>query len=200
MTPPRCRTALPLAAGLLIFLAACDSAASGDAGPSPAPTPTAAPTAVASPASPTPAATPSLLPSPEEQALLAQYRGFWDNLAVAAAQPPQPRRELLSRYAVAPALERILLTQQQQDARGERMYGVNVPNVVDLQIKGDTASVLDCQDATGAGYKDIQTGELKTAGVNPNPVRVGLLQGSDRLWRVSTIDFVDEGCAAAGGA
>ncbi len=62
------------------------------------------------------------------------------------------------------------------------------------KIRGDRATVRDCQDNSEAGRKKIKTGKFVTRGLKRDHAETVLVRGDDGRWRVSTVNYLDEKC------
>jgi hypothetical protein len=81
-----------------------------------------------------------------------------------------------------------------QRAAGRRDYGVVVPHPSVVAVQGGRASVLDCQDASGSGELDLDTGLPQTVGGARMPLAGTLLRGADGRWLVSQLRHLDGSC------
>ncbi len=81
------------------------------------------------------------------------------------------------------------------DAKRQVFYGADVPRPkVRISPDGATALVDDCQDSTGAGIADRDTGKHLTVGVARNHVAVTMkrLLGDD--WKVAFVSYTKTPC------
>lgn len=129
-------------------------------------------------------------------AVEAAYRRYWTVSRTFDRQYPESQwRRVLAEVAAEPHLGLVLARTRTQHRDGIRLYGQVVPHLTVLPIGGaDTAVVRDCQDASHAGQADAATGRPRTVGVPRNPVLGRLRRGSDRVWRVYSIEFPEERC------
>jgi hypothetical protein len=128
------------------------------------------------------------------QQVLAQYAAFWTVITPASRAPANRRRAILVPYATDPELGRLLRGLAASEAVGEGQYGAEVPRATVTAIRGDTAAVRDCQDASHAGKISLKTGKPITVGVSRDPVNATLRLGPDGRWRVSTVEFTGGTC------
>jgi hypothetical protein len=153
----------------------------------------ASPTAALS-ASSTPSATPSSSAPSEAGQVLAQYQAFWTLLTPVSQAPASRRRAMLVPYVTEPELSRLLRGLLAADAVGEGIYGAAVPHARVTSVRGDTAAVADCQDASHSGRTRRATGKPINRGVPRNPVQATLRRGPDGQWRTSTVHFLGGSC------
>jgi hypothetical protein len=133
-------------------------------------------------------------PPAARPAVDAAYRRFWDIAQTLDQHPEDQWRALLSQVAAEPVLTRILDGLQSRTRAGYRQFGVVVPRAVVVDLSGDRASVLDCQDASRSGEIDTATGLVATVGRPRTPVSASLVRGGDGRWRVSEARYLDGDC------
>jgi hypothetical protein len=165
-------------------------------GPAPTGPAPAAPAPAGTSPSQVPAAAPSvvLTPDPDPAPILAAYGRFW-SVAQRLDQHPVPRwRPLLAPVAADPLLGRVLAALAGRVRAGYREFGeVRVhPRLVAAGPR--RASVLDCQDAGGAGEMDEATGLPTEVGNPRTPVAATLVRGADAAWRVADARYLPGGC------
>ncbi len=131
---------------------------------------------------------------PVAEQVLAQYTVFWTVITPASRAPADRRRAILAPYTTDPELSRLLRGLAAAEAVGEGQYGAEVPRATVTSVRGDTAAVRDCQDASHAGKISLKTGKPITVGVPRNPVNATLRRGPDGRWRVSTVEFTGRTC------
>jgi hypothetical protein len=126
--------------------------------------------------------------------ILAAYQRFWLVAQRLDQQPPAHWPDLLAPVAAEPLLSRLLAALAGRVRAGYRQYGeVRVrPRLV--AVHPDRASVLDCQDAGGAGEIDTATGLPTEVGAQRTPVAATLVRGSDAGWRVSDARYLPGDC------
>jgi hypothetical protein len=152
--------------------------------------PAADPTPAGTPSAATPTASVSVPARvPVVDLVLAQYTAFWKTITPAAQAPASRRRAILAPVAADPELSRLLRGLVAAEAVGEGQYGVEVPRARVTNVRGATADVVDCQDASHAGKTNRRTGKPITRGVARNPVKATLRRGADGIWRVATVEF-----------
>ena len=187
MRRSRCVTA---GAGLLLalLLTACNDTDGVDA--------TAGP--VASPPASTPAVTqPSPAPSEgsaEEQAVLAQYRKFFEIQEGLHLTAPNERAAVWAQVATEPSYTRTLGGIAAADAAGETFFGERTIDPAIESIEGSTATVRDCQDTSRRGRMNKATGVKVVIGRPNAPVIITMLRGPDGIWRVSEADYRSDTC------
>lgn len=136
--------------------------------------------------------------SPEEAAILSQYRAFFHALTPASKLAEGPRYELMQTLAVDPELRRVMGGMAASDAAGEVGYGEDIVRPTLASVDGNTAALTDCQDGSGAGRVRAATGEKTTVGGTHDFVKVTMKRGADGIWRVATVEYQPEAsCSAA---
>jgi len=128
-------------------------------------------------------------PTTEQERILAQYRAFWKALTPASEAPAAERRQMLEPYATDPELTRALSGMRGSDNLGQVLYGQVVSRPRTTKIDRGVASLRDCQDASRAGRKQLDTGEIVTRGTPRDLALVTLKRGSDGVWRVATVEY-----------
>jgi hypothetical protein len=95
-------------------------------------------------------------------------------------------------YTTTPELSQLISKLGDQRAKGQALYGVNVPRVQSDDVTGSMATVRDCQQSSSAGVEDLATHRRLTVGVDRHPVTATvLLRGSE--WKVSVIAYGADG-------
>jgi len=140
-------------------------------------------------------ASPSVSASPsdglsDEEAIKAQYRRFWTEiLPAASAANEDDRRAILVEAVMDPELSVLLKNMANQDSRGVKGYGADVPLAESIEHRSGVALVRGCLDSSNSGVRDGKTGRRITKGPARNPVRVNLQRAQDNAWRVSHVAF-----------
>jgi hypothetical protein len=101
---------------------------------------------------------------------------------------------LLAAVAAEPLLSRVLNGLDAQLTRGIRQYGLVKPRPRVVGLTARSASVVDCQDASGSGVLDVDTGLPRSRGADRTPVSAALVRGADGVWRVSEARYLDGPC------
>ena len=174
------RTSVLVASALAVLLSGC----AGEATSAPTPNSTAAPSTTATPT-----------PADETAELLTQYRKFWATLTSVSRMPAAERRAVMAQLAVDPALKSILAGFVEADAKGQVLYGANVPRpTARINPDASTGLVDDCQDSSRAGVSERSTGKRVTVGVARNHVSVTMKKQAGGLWKVAFIDYAKSPC------
>jgi hypothetical protein len=100
----------------------------------------------------------------------------------------------LAVVAVEPQLSRMVDNLNSLKAHGLGPYGTTTEYVTNVEVKGDTATVTDCQDASQSGQLDIKTGKRTTVGIPRNPVMGRMQRDTVGEWRVAEISFPGGTC------
>lgn len=161
--------------------------------PSPTePSPSAPPSAVESSASP-----PSSEISPQEAAdraaIEAQWVKFWRTYVDIVRTPSEQRAAALDNVSVDPTKGRVLKDASDLEGQGLDNYGDVVLNTygIDLLGDGNSAVIQDCQDQSGFGSVFVESGKKRTVGIDHNHMQAGLVRGADGIWRVQTLQYVE---------
>jgi hypothetical protein len=112
----------------------------------------------------------------------------------ASGRPPGEWRRVLSAVAAEPLLSQLVDGLAHQRARGRADYGVVVVRPSVVALEAGRASVVDCQDASRSGERDLDTGLPLTVGSARTPVAAVLRWLPDRRWLVSEARYVEGSC------
>ena len=142
------------------------------------------------------AARPTAVPPPllDRAAVAAAYRRFWQTVYDLDNHPPHEWAGRLAAVTATPLLPRLLVGMRAQHESGVRQYGTVRTQPVTIEIHSDTATLLDCQDASGAGEARLDTGLPITVGQSRTPFAATLARGADGRWRVSDARQIDDTC------
>lgn len=167
---------LVLAAALVLALAGCFG--NSDAREAPAPTAT---TPLTTMTAPTTTAAPS---DQREAAVLAAYRAFWDDL-IAVGATADWRSPRLADHATGKALAAAQATYRLLHRRGLVARGTVTVRAKVLSIKGNTATLYDCNSTAHFLAYDRATGKLRdTSSGRSNGKTVTLVRMSG-AWKVA---------------
>jgi hypothetical protein len=146
-----------------------------------------------------PAATPAQGPahSTVEEAVLAVYRNLYPAGQRAEKTSPEERKAILESVATQPLLDRMLRGIAALRTTGRVTWGSPVIHASDIEIKGDRATLRDCQDGTKSGQANDKTGERLTHGKGGTHLVATLRKGKDGAWRVAKVEQVKEPCSPA---
>lgn len=149
--------------------------------------------AATDPSSPSAASDPTPSWSPTEQAVITAYKNFWTALPQASRQVDRDERlRILFPYTTTPELSQLIFKLGDQRAKGQALYGVNVPRMQKVDVTGSKATIRDCQQSSSAGVENLATHRKLTVGVDRHPVTATvLLRGND--WKVSVIAYGADG-------
>lgn len=133
--------------------------------------------------------------APDEAAVLAAYRAFWDAY-LAAADPMDPSHPALARHAASPELGRLQRAFLARRAAGEVIRGTLdlAPTIV--RIDDTTAAVRDCY-LDSAGIYDAGTGKRKDTPTGVRHQILVTLTLEHGIWKVRDIDKEADGCVPA---
>ncbi|WP_147339699.1 hypothetical protein [Actinomadura spongiicola] len=123
-----------------------------------------------------------------QDAVKHSYSQYWVVLPQAEQSArPQHRRELLGQYAAQPLLDDVLGNIEELHAKNLTSIGHIVVRIEKVQVKGNQATVWDCQNSTNAQLKNSRTGKITSRGTPNDHLRATLARGSDRQWRITRI-------------
>lgn len=208
---PRLRVGA-VGAGVILLVAGCTSGAADAPPSSSVASPTASPSVV-DPSSLAPS-TSSALPSPssrrvtsadattsnvssreaaERAAIESQWKKFWRIYVDIVRTPSDQREQVLDSVSIDPTKSRVLKDASDLEGEGLDNYGDVILNVyqIDLLNDGDAAVLQDCQDQSGFGSLYVESGRKRTVGVPQNHMQAGLIRGDDGVWRVQTLQYVE---------
>lgn len=131
----------------------------------------------------------------QQAAITSAYNNFWFRLSHADEKPEDTWHDALAAVAVDPQLSDTLKAMHQQKQTGVTVYGDVTARISSIVVHGDTAKLVDCQDASRSGQADVRSGDHKTVGVSRNPVNASLQRDrSDDQWKVARIAFPGGTC------
>lgn len=166
----------------LAALALSASACVADEGALPQPSPTASTTV-----SPKPAAT-------AEEAVLIAYKSIYAAGQRAERTPDGQRKSVLAPYVTEPLLSRMLRGIVALRATGRFTWGAPVVHPFGIKVKGQKATLHDCQDNRNTGQMDEKTSKRVLYG-SENTHLVATLLLVEGTWKVSTLAHVRAPCS-----
>jgi PBP1b-binding outer membrane lipoprotein LpoB len=168
---------------LLVLVAALALAAcSGDSGAN-----EAAPAATTAPATSTTAApttTSTTAADAREAAVLTAYRAFWDDM-IAVGATANWRSPRLDDHATGSALAAAQATYRDLNQRGLVARGTVEVRAKVLSIKGNTATVYDCNSTSNFLAYDAKTGKLQGRSSGRSNGKTVTLVRRNGAWKVS---------------
>ncbi|GIH52331.1 hypothetical protein Mro03_75100 [Microbispora rosea subsp. rosea] len=130
-----------------------------------------------------------------EDVVLAAYRDLYPAGQRAERAYPAERKAILEQVATRPLLSRMLRGIAALRATHRVTWGQPEHHPFDVRIKGDHATLHDCQDARKGGQADDRTGKRLTYGTSRIHLVATLAKGTDGAWRVSKVEQVKEPCS-----
>ncbi|MFI7033564.1 hypothetical protein OHB01_26090 [Microbispora hainanensis] len=131
-----------------------------------------------------------------EDAIVEAYTAYWPASTRAVTLPREEARRLLSQYETDDQVEgelKGIARYQEMDREG---WGEVVVHVKKVTVKGDTATVLDCMDASRTGEADSRTHKL-IPGTLSTPyfsVEATMRRGADGRWRILQKKALESKC------
>jgi hypothetical protein len=123
------------------------------------------------------------------------YTQYWPRSAQTPHKPEDTWHDEMTAIATEPQLSTILEAMHRNKNAGLTTYGDVTVRVSLVEITGNNAKIVDCQDASRAGQADARTGDRKTVGVQRMPVHATLVRdAADGQWKVSQLDFPGGAC------
>ena len=147
------------------------------------------PASSASPSTVTTTPSPSPSPATTKDAVVTAYKGTFLAVNQALQAPAERIRSILSGYVTGDFLDFQVRQLVDQQARHLEPWGNVVVHVTKVDVRGDKATVRDCQDASHAGLADARTHQLiaGSRGSAHRNLRAELTRGGDGRWRVSDL-------------
>lgn len=151
---------------------------------------------VASPTGSPPLVAPSAQATTVEDAVVAAYSAYWGVSYRAVRLPREEARRLLSQYETEDQVEGELKGIARYQAMHREGWGEVVVHVQKVAVKGDTATLFDCMDASRSGEADSRTHQLipGTKGDLHFPVEAVLHRGHDGRWRLAQTKALETTC------
>jgi hypothetical protein len=142
-----------------------------------------------------PSTTTTSEPSATEQAVLRDYRAYWDAY-LAASNPMNPENPVLAEHATGPALEKLQRAFLAFKSAGKIIRGTLdlAPRVV--SIDGETATVRDCY-GDGTGVYDAATGKREDTASGKRHLATATLHLENGIWKMERLADEGLGCTAA---
>lgn len=149
---------------------------------------------------PTPSSAPpsSLDPAAQEAAdraaIEAQWVKFWQVYTESVRTPIEQRSSALDTVSVDPIRTRLLDAARRFDDEGLDYWGSVVPHPYWVEpVNGQQFAVMrDCQDQSHYGSIVVQTGAIRSVGVERNSLQAGFVLGPDGIWRVQTLNHLGD--------
>jgi hypothetical protein len=132
-------------------------------------------------------------PTDAQSQVLGHYARFFNALPEVSRMDESERNDQLRRYLTGPAYVTVVKSMTAQAEFGKALYGRAVLQPSVASIDSDSAVVRDCQDTSGSGVEDAETGAKETRGV-PRTLVVTNLKRMDNAWRISKIDYRGPKC------
>jgi hypothetical protein len=172
------RSAILLGLIAVLALAACSGDSGADEAASPATTTLATSTTSA------PTTTTTAAADQREAAVLAAYRAFWDDM-VAVGATANWRSPRLDDHATGSALAAAQATYRDLNQRGLVARGTVKVRAKVLSIKGNTATVYDCNSTSNFLAYDANTGRLRDKSSGRSNGKTVTLVRRSGTWKVS---------------
>jgi hypothetical protein len=154
------------------------------------PSVTAGETSSAPPASLDPAAQEAA----DRAAIEAQWVKFWQVYTDSVRTPIEQRSSALDTVSVDPIRTRLLEAAKRFDDEGLDYWGSVITHPYWVEpVNGQQFAVMrDCQDQSHYGSLVVQTGAIRSVGVENNSLQAGFVLGPDGIWRVQTLNHLGD--------
>ncbi len=132
----------------------------------------------------------------DQAAIEAQWVRFWRIYPTLFRSPQAEWVPTVGEVAVEPTVSQVIADATDQVQRGLEIYGDVGHDVSFVEsIAGKSiATLADCQDQSHFGSMNAATGEKLTVGVAKDAMRATFSKGSDAVWRVQQIYYLDTPC------
>jgi len=171
--------AAPVVMGVVLALTACSGDRGAEQAAAPATTTSATTTTTAEPATTSTAATDA-----REAAVLASYRAFWDDM-IAVGATTNWRSPRMDDHATGNALAQAQATYRLLHRRGLVARGTVKVRPEVLSIRGDKATVYDCNSTSNFLAYDARTGELRDRSSGRSDGMTVTLLRRNGTWKVA---------------
>lgn len=133
-----------------------------------------------------------------KDAVIAAYTGYYPALDEALRSPAGRIRSILNSYVTEDFLDFQVRQLVDEQARHLEPWGRAVAHITAVDIRQNTATIRDCQDASNAGLADAQTHQVvpELRGTAHRNLTATLTLGGDGRWRLSDLRQFKAGCHA----
>lgn len=134
-----------------------------------------------------------------EQAVVDAYTAYWPANVRAAKLPRAQGLAELSTYAEPDHVNKTLDGVADWQRKGYEPWGHVIVHVTSVQVKGNTAQLVECQDASTAGVANTKTHQL-IRGTKGSPhvhISADMQQDADRRWRLKQVAILKVPCTAS---
>ena len=135
-----------------------------------------------------------LLGADDATRITTDYRRFWSIASGLSRQPPESWRRTLATVAVEPLLSEMVDAATEQHRKGLLDFGTIRLHPRIVRSSTRRVSIVDCQDASGSGLLDAETGAVTSVGSARTPFAGVMDLSSDGRWRLSQARLLDGGC------
>ncbi len=178
----RCRLLTLVSSGMVVLLSA---GCGGDSAPPSSTAPTMA----------APAQAPTASAQEQRQVVEAAYTQFWPRSLAVPNSPEVTWREEMAALAVDPQLSTTLEAMRRNKLVGVKPYGDVTTRINSVDVRGDQATVQDCQDGSRSGQADATNGDRKTVGSPRIPIHAKMVRDTaDGRWKVSQLHYPGGPC------
>jgi hypothetical protein len=173
-----------LAGAVAVLLAGCGG---GSVPARPSPPDLSAPSQTSS--------TPNSSGQEQRQTVEAAYTQFWPRSLAIPNMPEGTWQKEMADLAVDPQLSTTLDGMRRNKQVGVKPYGDVTTRISQVDVNGDRATVIDCQDGSRSGQADTATGDRKTVGSPQIPIRAHMVRDTTNgQWKVSQLEYPGGPC------
>lgn len=184
MDRTRRRTAGLLVAAMVLVTAACNGETTKPSELSDDSSTSAAPSTAA----------PSTSTSPEQQAVIAQYKGYYDAIYTLTTPSEEQVRAALASFAIEPVIDNWVSVFSKLNSEGRRPGGHVSFGSIDVVVDGNIAVTRECRDSTTELIVAADNGETQSHG-NPGTLIEGQLErGPSGTWLVNKAVATEFAC------
>jgi hypothetical protein len=124
------------------------------------------------------------------------YTTYWVVGSQASKVTLATARRMLKPFAAGDYFKQVVAGISDLQSQGRETWGHVTVHITNVRVKGRSARITDCQDASQAGLADAHTHQLisGTTGKARTHVQADLVEGADTQWRVVQLIVLESVC------
>lgn len=124
------------------------------------------------------------------------YTTYWVVGSEASKVTLTAARQMLEPFAAGDYLKQVVAGIRDLQSHGRETWGHVTVHITNVHLEGQSARIIDCQDASQAGLADARTHQLisGTTGKARTHVQADLVRGADTQWRVVQLIVLESAC------